>query len=124
MQELQLEKTARQKAQSKRAKSLIYVFTIFLDDTHYQVRISRNKINTRRRLPMQTLRSSMPHTERDGHEFHVDFPKLIHRYAAQKTRLCRTVSAGQGLGGSRSCGLDGTSKSRRTLPIEFDCMRS
>src|SRR5207253_9273336 len=27
-----------------------------------------------------------PYTERDGHEFRLDFPKLVHRYAAQRTR--------------------------------------
>jgi len=27
-----------------------------------------------------------PYTERDGHEFKLDFPKLVHRYIAQRTR--------------------------------------
>ena len=27
-----------------------------------------------------------PYTERDGHEFKLDFPKLVHRYTAQRTR--------------------------------------
>ncbi len=27
-----------------------------------------------------------PYTERDGHEFRLDFPKLVHRYKAQRTR--------------------------------------
>ncbi len=27
-----------------------------------------------------------PYTERDGHEFKLDFPKLVHRYNAQRTR--------------------------------------
>ena len=27
-----------------------------------------------------------PYTERDGHEFHLDFPKLVHRYKAQRAR--------------------------------------
>jgi Fe-S oxidoreductase len=27
-----------------------------------------------------------PYTERDGHEFRLDFPKLVHRYNAQRTR--------------------------------------
>jgi len=27
-----------------------------------------------------------PYTERDGHEFKLDFPKLVHRYVAQRTR--------------------------------------
>src|SRR5262245_6185243 len=27
-----------------------------------------------------------PYTERDGHEFKLDFPRLVHRYAAQRTR--------------------------------------
>lgn len=27
-----------------------------------------------------------PYTERDGHEFRLDFPRLVHRYAAQRTR--------------------------------------
>jgi len=27
-----------------------------------------------------------PYTERDGHEFRLDFPKLVHRYTAQRTR--------------------------------------
>ena len=27
-----------------------------------------------------------PYTPRDGHEFQLDFPKLVHRYAAQRTR--------------------------------------
>ena len=27
-----------------------------------------------------------PYTERDGHEFKLDFPKLVHRYRAQETR--------------------------------------
>ncbi|MFY9557912.1 MAG: heterodisulfide reductase-related iron-sulfur binding cluster [Blastocatellia bacterium] len=27
-----------------------------------------------------------PYTERDGHEFRLDFPRLVHRYVAQRTR--------------------------------------
>src|SRR5258706_3108909 len=27
-----------------------------------------------------------PYTERDGHEFRLDFPRLVHRYNAQRTR--------------------------------------
>ena len=27
-----------------------------------------------------------PYTPRDGHEFQLDFPKLVHRYRAQQTR--------------------------------------
>src|SRR5438093_2696903 len=27
-----------------------------------------------------------PYTERDGHEFKLDFPRVVHRYVAQRTR--------------------------------------
>ena len=35
---------------------------------------------------MQTLRSSMSIYTRDKHEFLLDFPKLVHRYIAIKTK--------------------------------------
>lgn len=28
-----------------------------------------------------------PYTERDGHEFRLDFPKMVHRYSAQRARI-------------------------------------
>jgi glycerol-3-phosphate dehydrogenase subunit C len=39
-----------------------------------------------------------PYTPRDGHEFQLDFPKLVHRYKAQRTRRrgasrCATASS-------------------------------
>ncbi len=38
-----------------------------------------------RLLSVQTLRSSVSLHERDGHEFKLDFPQLVHRYVAQRT---------------------------------------
>jgi len=39
-----------------------------------------------RLLPVQALRGAVPLHPREKHEFHFDFPKLIHRYKAQRAK--------------------------------------